>query len=152
MTFTNTSYMTPSPPKAPGASTSTTIPNIRRPRALLCISAKYLCLNYNPLTQRLRPLGRKIRRKAKKVYHVAFFLILNSLSLRLAKKRIHSHQMHPNQPSPSPSQLNNPAIYAAPPPAKLSRKKGSGSPTPPEVPPRPDPLTVVVGMFDKWRK
>ncbi|KAH9889038.1 hypothetical protein C8Q73DRAFT_794025 [Cubamyces lactineus] len=28
-----------------------------------------------------------------------------------------AHQIHPHQPSPSPSQLNNPMIYAAPPPA-----------------------------------
>ncbi|KAL5531483.1 hypothetical protein ACEPAG_4360 [Sanghuangporus baumii] len=37
-------------------------------------------------------------------------------SSRLAKPSNHvpAHRIHPNQPSPSPSQLNNPAIYAAP--------------------------------------
>lgn len=30
--------------------------------------------------------------------------------------RIHSNQIYPGQPSPSPSQLNNPGIYTAPPP------------------------------------
>lgn len=38
-----------------------------------------------------------------------------------------ANEVHPHQPSPSPSQLNNPMIYAAPPP-----------PPPPTVPPRPD--------------
>ena len=33
---------------------------------------------------------------------------------------IPSNQVHPNQPSPSPSQLNNPGIYSAPPPMPAS--------------------------------
>ncbi|KAH7926400.1 hypothetical protein BV22DRAFT_1032896 [Leucogyrophana mollusca] len=32
-----------------------------------------------------------------------------------SRSHVRSHQIHPSQPSPSPSQLNNPAIYAAPP-------------------------------------
>ncbi|KAK0497310.1 hypothetical protein EDD18DRAFT_1161552 [Armillaria luteobubalina] len=35
--------------------------------------------------------------------------------------RIHSYQVHPQQPSPSPSQLNNPGIYTAPPPPLPAR-------------------------------
>ncbi|KAF8868357.1 hypothetical protein CPB85DRAFT_1263337, partial [Mucidula mucida] len=61
--------------------------------------------------------------------------------------KIHSHQVHPNQPSPSPSQLGNPSIYVAPPPPKTKGRKSS--PTP-EVPPRP--VSVVAGIFDKLRK
>lgn len=41
--------------------------------------------------------------------------------------RTPAHQVHPNQPSPSPSQINNPSIYAAPPPM------------PPRPSPRPSP-------------
>ncbi|KAF8992577.1 hypothetical protein BDZ89DRAFT_1086162 [Hymenopellis radicata] len=66
---------------------------------------------------------------------------------RNSDPRIHSHQLHPNQPSPSPSQLGNPSIYVAPPPAKTKGRKSS--PTP-EVPPRP--VSVVAGIFDKLRK
>lgn len=35
--------------------------------------------------------------------------------------RVHAHQVHPNQPSPSPSQLNNPSIYTSPPPTLPNR-------------------------------
>ena len=46
-----------------------------------------------------------------------------------------AHQVHPHQPSPSPAQLNNPAIYAAPPP----------SPPPPRHT-RPRPVSMAIPM------
>ncbi|KIM44510.1 hypothetical protein M413DRAFT_442478 [Hebeloma cylindrosporum] len=43
--------------------------------------------------------------------------------------------VHPNQPSPSPSQINNPAIYAAPPPTRPTPRPttGNGQPSHPPV-------------------
>lgn len=65
--------------------------------------------------------------------------------------RVHSHQVHPNQPSPSPSQLGNPSIYTAPPPVHASTRPSNPStpsisfPTPhtPNIiaPPSPNPHT-----------
>lgn len=56
------------------------------------------------------------------------------------QSRVHSHQVHPNQPSPSPSQLNNPLIYAAPPPPPPPGRSSfygsflNGQPPPPPPP------------------
>lgn len=47
--------------------------------------------------------------------------------------RIHSHQIYPNQPSPSPSQLNNPGIYAAPRPPQHSYPHLRPQPGPPPL-------------------
>ncbi|PPR01691.1 hypothetical protein CVT24_001519 [Panaeolus cyanescens] len=44
--------------------------------------------------------------------------------------KVHAHQVHPNQPSPSPSQLNNPSIYAAPPPGRPRPQSGVSFPQP----------------------
>lgn len=41
------------------------------------------------------------------------------------KSHVYAHQVHPNQPSPSPSQLNNPAIYTSPPPGRPGRPTSS---------------------------
>ncbi|KAL7280938.1 hypothetical protein ACG7TL_005887 [Trametes sanguinea] len=50
------------------------------------------------------------------------------------------HQTHPHQPSPSPSQLNNPMIYAAPPPPPPPRSAITGtSPHHPPAFPMPAP-------------
>ncbi|KAH7885823.1 hypothetical protein F5I97DRAFT_1158855 [Phlebopus sp. FC_14] len=38
----------------------------------------------------------------------------------------YAHQVHPHQPSPSPSQLNNPGIYVTPPPPPPSGRGGGG--------------------------
>ncbi|KAJ7595087.1 hypothetical protein C8J56DRAFT_928370 [Mycena floridula] len=90
--------------------------------------------------------------------------------------RVPSHKVHPNQPSPSPSQLGNPAIYVAPLPLRHTRpvqyQNGPGSPafpTPslvPPLPPRPSSAeptlyghyvpeskpNVVTGFFDMLRR
>lgn len=57
---------------------------------------------------------------------------------RLAKptrgNHVPAHRVHPNQPSPSPSQLNNPAIYAAPmprPPPRPTLMPPASNPYPP---------------------
>ncbi|OBZ65250.1 hypothetical protein A0H81_14774 [Grifola frondosa] len=47
---------------------------------------------------------------------------------------IHSNQVHPYQPSPSPSQLNNPSIYVAPPPPHPSHSHFFQSHAPPPFP------------------
>jgi hypothetical protein len=55
--------------------------------------------------------------------------------------RVTAHQVHPLQPSPSPAQLNNPFVYAAPPPASGHHRIQPGFPalnTPPSLPARPD--------------
>lgn len=48
-------------------------------------------------------------------------------------QHVHAHQAHPNQPSPSPSRINNPSIYAAPapPPHSSTRPTNSQGPRPP---------------------
>ena len=44
------------------------------------------------------------------------------------RPHLHALQVHPGQPTPSPSQLNNPGIYAAPPPSRPSRPTSSQGP------------------------
>ncbi|KAJ3493334.1 hypothetical protein NLJ89_g11041 [Agrocybe chaxingu] len=64
------------------------------------------------------------------------------------KHRVHAHQMHPNQPSPSPSQINNPSIYVAPPPSKPGNRPSSSSnarPTSMVAPSFPQPQTPTYG-------
>jgi len=48
--------------------------------------------------------------------------------------QVYTHQVHPNQPSPSPSQLNNPLIYSAPPPTTRLFTKPPPSSNPPAFP------------------
>ncbi|KAF8817520.1 hypothetical protein BYT27DRAFT_7199049 [Phlegmacium glaucopus] len=73
--------------------------------------------------------------------------------------QVYAHQVHPNQPSPSVSQLNNPLIYTAPPPTRLSTKpppssNSLASPVPIQgraVTPPTRPLSTtakVQGFFD----
>ncbi|KAJ4470107.1 hypothetical protein J3R30DRAFT_3538239 [Lentinula aciculospora] len=52
---------------------------------------------------------------------------------------VRSHQLHPHQPSPSPSQLNNPMIYVAPPPpSNHSHTHSATSSLDPSAPPPPN--------------
>ncbi|PPR03224.1 hypothetical protein CVT26_008072 [Gymnopilus dilepis] len=44
------------------------------------------------------------------------------------RPHLHALQVHPGQPTPSPAQLNNPGIYAAPPPSRPSRPTSSQGP------------------------
>jgi len=56
---------------------------------------------------------------------------LNKPSSPPRNYHIPAHQVHPYQPSPSPSQLNNPAIYAAPPPRRPSHTPSHSLHAPP---------------------
>ncbi|TDL23806.1 hypothetical protein BD410DRAFT_151248 [Rickenella mellea] len=53
---------------------------------------------------------------------------------RVQSSHVGSHQTHPNQPSPSPAQLNNPSVYAAPPPALPPHPAGWQNPQQPPYP------------------
>lgn len=57
--------------------------------------------------------------------------------------RVHAHQVHPHQPSPSPAQLNNPMIYSSPPPpphhTRPSHKPSQSIPGNPPGNPGPAP-------------
>ncbi|KAH7913056.1 hypothetical protein BJ138DRAFT_1111787 [Hygrophoropsis aurantiaca] len=87
-----------------------------------------------------------------------------------SRNHVYPHQIHPLQPSPSPSQLNNPMIYAAPP--LPLRAPNHAMTSPPHYPPytsnfapneaqnhypqHSPPTTVasapVSGLFDKFFK
>ena len=75
----------------------------------------------------------------------------NSFPPSQAHSHIPPHQSHPYQPTPSPSQLNNPSIYAAPPPARPPRTSFYGSPQgnggPPwEAPSAPGSLAIPAAV------
>ncbi|EMD38768.1 hypothetical protein CERSUDRAFT_92805 [Gelatoporia subvermispora B] len=57
---------------------------------------------------------------------------------------IPAHQVHPYQPSPSPAQLNNPAVYAAPPPRHPATHRPSPSV---HIPPSQPPTFPSPGGF-----
>ncbi|KAL0955120.1 hypothetical protein HGRIS_004035 [Hohenbuehelia grisea] len=57
-----------------------------------------------------------------------------------SNSRVHAHQVHPNQPSPSPSQLNNPGIYAAAPPKHPQLSIPQGSQNRPQTSPGPSSM------------
>lgn len=56
--------------------------------------------------------------------------------------RLPANQAHPAQPSPSPSRLNNPGMYAAPPPASRPPNNAYSRP---QAPPGPPPNSVFYG-------
>ncbi|PPQ90776.1 hypothetical protein CVT25_010165 [Psilocybe cyanescens] len=58
-------------------------------------------------------------------------------------QHVHAHQVHPNQPSPSPSQIDNPSIYTAPPPPPLSTRPTSSQGPRPPAPSFPQPYGGV---------
>ncbi|KAJ3801723.1 hypothetical protein GGU11DRAFT_768049 [Lentinula aff. detonsa] len=64
----------------------------------------------------------------------------NSPSRSHSPPHVRSHQVHPHQPSPSPSQLNNPMVYVAPPPPRNHSATTTSEPMdshPPDYSPHP---------------
>ena len=66
--------------------------------------------------------------------------------------RLHPHipssQIHPYQPSPSPSQLNNPGIYASPPVPWVGPPPGGPPPSPG---PKPSVVGGLLDRFSSWK-
>ncbi|KAJ3877003.1 hypothetical protein F5051DRAFT_409865 [Lentinula edodes] len=74
---------------------------------------------------------------------------------------VRSHQVHPHQPSPSPSQLNNPMIYVAPPPPPNYSSTHSAA-SPPSLSAPPDyaqgppsqhaaaPSNSIAGLLERF--